>query len=135
MDLRLIGKFISEQRKGLGLTQQQLGERLGVTNKTVSRWENGTYLPPADVLQSMSELFDVSINEILSGKRLTLEQHKQTAEENHAAEIKVSSFTLAERIVFFKKKWLKEHIALLAFTGICILLTFASGIILKNTGS
>lgn len=48
MDLLQIGKFISELRKAQGLTQEQLGEKIGVTNKTVSRWETGTYLPPAD---------------------------------------------------------------------------------------
>ena len=46
MDLQKTGKFISNLRKEKGLTQEQLGEKLGVTNKTVSRWETGTYLPP-----------------------------------------------------------------------------------------
>ena len=47
MDMISIGKFIAALRKEKGLTQEQLGEKLGVTNKTVSRWETGTYLPPA----------------------------------------------------------------------------------------
>ena len=50
MDLLLIGKFIAELRKEQELTQEQLGEKLGVTNKTVSRWETGAYLPPAEAL-------------------------------------------------------------------------------------
>ena len=66
MDLQLIGKFIAELRKEQELTQEQLGEKLGVTNKTVSRWETGAYLPPAEALLAMSDLFSVSINEILS---------------------------------------------------------------------
>lgn len=45
MDLVQIGKFIAELRKDQKLTQEQLGEKIGVTNKTVSRWENGNYLP------------------------------------------------------------------------------------------
>jgi len=49
MDLIGIGKFIAELRKEQKLTQEQLGEKIGVTNKTISRWENGNYLPPADV--------------------------------------------------------------------------------------
>ena len=48
MDLIKIGNFIAELRKKQKLTQEQLGEKLGVTNKTVSRWETGTYLPPAE---------------------------------------------------------------------------------------
>ncbi|MCM1314299.1 MAG: helix-turn-helix domain-containing protein [Muribaculaceae bacterium] len=63
MDLISIGKFISELRKQQGLTQEQLGEIIGVTNKTVSRWKNGVYLPPADALIIISEKFGVSINE------------------------------------------------------------------------
>jgi len=65
VDLIQIGKFIAQLRKEQGLTQEQLGKKTGVTNKTVSRWETGTYLPPADALLAMSELFEVSINEIL----------------------------------------------------------------------
>lgn len=82
MDLQLIGKFIAELRKEQELTQEQLGEKLGVTNKTVSRWETGAYLPPAEALLAMSDLFSVSINEILSGKRLSEEEYRAAAEEN-----------------------------------------------------
>lgn len=72
MDLIKIGNFIAELRKKQKLTQEQLGEKLGVTNKTVSRWETGTYLPPAEALLAMSELFGVSINELLSGKSFSM---------------------------------------------------------------
>ena len=82
MDLQLIGIFIAELRKEQELTQEQLGEKLGVTNKTVSRWETGAYLPPAEALLAMSDLFSVSINEILSGKRLSEEEYRAAAEEN-----------------------------------------------------
>ena len=50
MDLMKTGKFIADLRKEKGLTQEQLGEKIGVTNKTVSRWETGVYLPPVDVM-------------------------------------------------------------------------------------
>ncbi|MGN0436804.1 MAG: helix-turn-helix domain-containing protein, partial [Wujia sp.] len=121
MDLIQIGKFIAELRKEKGLTQEQFGDKVGVTNKTVSRWETGTYLPPADVLLSISEMFHVSINEILSGKRLSDEEYKLAAENNLTQAIKNSSFTLKDKIEFYKNKWLKEHIAIMAFVGICIL--------------
>lgn len=132
MDLIKTGKFIAELRKEIGLTQEQLGEKVGVTNKTVSRWETGTYLPSADVLVIMSELFDVSINELLSGQRLSAEEYKQAAEENLQQTIKSSSFTLKEKIDFYKKKWLKEHIAIMVFIGICILGVFAAGIMKRS---
>ena len=108
MDLIKIGNFIAELRKKQKLTQEQLGEKLGVANKTVSRWETGTYLPPAEALLAMSELFGVSINELLSGKRLSEAEYRQAAEENLKQTVKTSSFTLKDRIDFYKNKWLRE---------------------------
>lgn len=132
MDMIRTGKFIAELRKEKGLTQEQFGEQLGVTNKTVSRWETGVYLPPADILIMMSELFDVSINELLTGKRLSAEDYRYAAEENLKATVRESTFTLNERISFFRTKWLTEHIAVMVFTGICIIGVFAAGIIMRH---
>ena len=81
MDMQKVGTFLSELRKERNLTQDELGEQIGVTNKTVSRWENGNYLPPAEMLQILSELYDVSINELLSGGRLDEKNYKENAEE------------------------------------------------------
>ena len=70
MDQIKMGKFIAALRKEKGLTQEKLGEKLGVTNKTVSRWENGNYMPDVEMLSLLSEEFGVSINELISGERL-----------------------------------------------------------------
>ena len=132
VELTQIGKFIAELRKEHGFTQEQLGDKIGVTNKTISRWETGMYLPPADALLMISELFDVSINEILCGKRLSKEEYEEAAEENLKQTIKASSFSLKEKIDYFKKKWLKEHIALMVLWGISIIGVFITGIILSK---
>lgn len=132
MDLVQIGKFIAELRKEQKLTQEQFGEKIGITNKTVSRWENGNYLPPADILLTMSQLFDVSVNEILSGRRLSAEEYKEAAETNIAHALKSSSFTLKEKVEFYKIKWLKEHIAIMFFAGICIIGIMIAGIIYEQ---
>ena len=132
MDLVQIGKFIAELRKEQKLTQEQLGEKIGVTNKTVSRWENGNYLPPADVLFAMSQLFDVSVNELLSGKRLLAEEYKEAAETNLTQTLKASSFSLKERIDFYKAKWLKEHSSIMVFIGICIMGVALVGVVCKQ---
>jgi len=132
MDLVQIGTFIAELRKEQKLTQEQLGEKIGVTNKTVSRWENGNYLPPADALLAMGQLFGVSVNEILSGKRLSAEEYKEAAEENITQTLKVSSFSLKEKTEFYKKKWLKEHIAVMVFAGLCIVGIMAAGIVVRQ---
>ena len=133
MDLTIIGKFISELRKEKGWTQEQLGEKIGVTNKTISRWETGTYLPPADALLAMSSLFDVSINEILTGKRLTAEEYKETAETNLAKAISESSFTIKEKLEYYQKKWLKDHIAVMVCFGVCILALLIAGLVLHES--
>ena len=82
MDMKLIGRFLSELRKSHGMTQEQLGERLGVTGKTISRWETGNYLPPVDMLLELSRMYDLSINELLTGKKLTAEEDHEAAEKN-----------------------------------------------------
>ena len=76
----------------IGLTQEQLGEQIGVTNKTVSRWETGVYMPPADALMKMSELFGVTVNELLSGKRLSEQEYMVAAEKNLNQLVKSSVF-------------------------------------------
>lgn len=133
MDMVNIGKFIATLRKEKDLTQEQLGEKLGVTNKTVSRWETGTYLPPAEMLLSMSELFSVSINEILSGRRLSDEEYKKSAEENLRQTVAASSFEVKERLEYFKKKWLREHIAPMIIMGIIVIAVLAAGFAVKNS--
>ena len=114
MDQIKTGKFIATLRKEKELTQEQLGEKLGVTNKTISRWENGNYMPDIQMLSLLSKEFDVSINELISGERLLLDDFKKAANNNLVTALNNSIFTLKEKIAFFKKKWLREHIATIA---------------------
>lgn len=136
MDQVKIGKFIAELRKENNLTQERLGEKLGVTNKTVSRWENGNYMPNIEMLSLLSKEFDVSINELISGERLDAESFKKAAEDNLVTALNNSTFTLKEKISFFKKKWLKEHIATIV---LCFLTWVATivllGLKLKENGA
>ena len=127
MDQIKIGKFIAALRKEKGLTQEQFGEKLGVTNKTISRWENGNYMPDVEMLSQLSKEFGVSINELISGERLLAENFKNAADSNLVTALNNSTFTLKEKIAFFKKKWLHEHIATIvlcfeAWIGVVILL-------------
>lgn len=128
MDQVKIGKFIAQLRQNSNLTQAQLGEELGVTNKTISRWENGHYAPDIDMLQSLSRKFNVSINEIISGERLPAEKFKAEADKNLISAWEESSFTLSERIKYRKTKWLKDNRAWLIIALLfCIaLLVFAA---------
>lgn len=130
MDQVKIGKFICSTRKQLGMTQEQLGEHLGVTNKTVSCWETGKYMPDIDKLQELSAILGISINELLSGERIEdPASFVKQADKNLVAVLsKESTFGLQDRIAYYKRKWIREHKGLI-FIGIilwCIL--FAAGV-------
>ena len=73
MDTYKIGRFIAACRKEKGMTQAQLAERLGVTAKTISRWENGNYMPDLSLLIPISEILEISLNELLNGERIVQE--------------------------------------------------------------
>ncbi len=133
MDMVKMGRFLSELRKDHNLTQAELGEKLGVTNKTISRWETGTYMPPVEMLEALSNMYDLTINELLSGKKLSTEEYKEMAESNIKETLKSSTFSLKEKQEFYKKKCLKDHIAIMVFIGICIIAVFVVGVIQKNS--
>ena len=97
MDMIKIGKFIAELRKENGHTQEQLAEKLGVTGKTVSRWEPGRYLPPIEMLRQMSMLYSVSMNDILNGEQIGSEEYPQKADENLVAVVENEKRTAAKR--------------------------------------
>lgn len=113
MDLIKIGKFISELRHEKNLTQEDLGEKIGVTNKTISRWENGNYLPSIDAFQILSKEFCVSINELLCGEKISEENYKKMADETIVSVLKANNFSLNEKCEFWKKKWMKAHFVLM----------------------
>ena len=69
MDEIVAGKIIAELRKKKGLTQKQLAAVLGVTDKAVSRWENGNGLPDVSLLPKIAAAFDVTVDELLTGRR------------------------------------------------------------------
>ena len=77
MDMAKMGTFLADLRKEQKLTQAELGEKLGVTNKTISRWETGSYMPPVEMLEELSRMYDLTINELLSGKKLSEEEYKE----------------------------------------------------------
>ena len=87
MNQEKIGKFIQELRKEKGLTQVELAEKLGVSNRTVSKWENGNNLPDYSMFNILCEELNISINELLSGEKLTKENYQKKLEENFVSTI------------------------------------------------
>ena len=71
MDLIKIGKYIAEKRKGLGLTQKQVAEKLGMSDKSVSKWERGICLPDVSIYMELCDILGISINEFLAGEDIS----------------------------------------------------------------
>ena len=77
-----IGEFIQQSRKAKGFTQKDLGDRIGVSDKTISKWENGNSIPDTSILNELCATLDINVNELLSGEKLTPEIYSMKAEEN-----------------------------------------------------
>jgi transcriptional regulator with XRE-family HTH domain len=78
MDTDKVGRFIASRRKVCGLTQQELAEELGITNKAVSKWETGQGMPDITALPLLADILGVTVDELLSGE--SLEKHNENAE-------------------------------------------------------
>ena len=82
MEQEKIGKFILKLRKEKALTQQQLASKLGITDRAISKWENGINLPDASLMLELSKIFDISVNELLSGEKFDKNIYINKAEDN-----------------------------------------------------
>lgn len=82
MNQVLIGRFIADERKRKGFTQRQLAEKLGISDKTVSKWECGNGFPEVSLLLPLCKELDISVNELLSGERVSEQEYQKKAEEN-----------------------------------------------------
>ncbi len=82
MDQEKIGKFIKEERKNKKLSQEELGELLGVSNRSISKWETGVSLPDISLFKPLCEVLDISYNELLSGERLNKTNYQERLEDN-----------------------------------------------------
>ena len=82
MDLVKIGKYIAEKRKNLGMTQKQLAEKIGMSDKSVSKWERGICLPDVSLYFDLCSILGISINEFLAGEDIVHENIEKKSEEN-----------------------------------------------------
>ena len=112
MDTLKIGKFIAKKRKEKNMTQEELARILGVTNKTVSRWENGNYMPDLSLLKPLSETLGISLNALLSGED---DVDVQKADEN------ISNITNYSNLVI--KKIFKNIYIFIMFLGLFLIIS------------
>ena len=81
MDQIKIGRFIAECRKKASFTQMQLAEKLGITDKAVSKWERGIAMPDTSIMLELCDILRISVNELLSGEKIDMENNNQKNEQ------------------------------------------------------
>ena len=81
MDQLKIGKFIAECRKNANLTQMQLSEKLGITDKAISKWERGISMPDTSIMLELCDILGISVNELLSGEKIQMENNDKKNEQ------------------------------------------------------
>lgn len=122
MDQTKVGGFLKELRKGKGITQEQFAEALGVSGRTVSRWETGNNMPDISILVDIADYYDVSIPEIINGERkseIMEEQERKVADS-------MADYATAEKEKIFKDMRIQS------IMGVCALLVY---MILHETGA
>lgn len=117
MDQKKIGAFMKGLRKEKGITQEALAEILGVTGRTVSRWETGSNMPDLDVLIQIADYYDVEIREILDGERKSENMNKELEE----TVLKVADYSNEEKMKLMKKLHIFSWIGVISFVVFMIL--------------
>ena len=96
-----IGKFIAKCRKDKNMTQAQLAETLNITNKSVSKWENGICLPDSSLFEPLCDTLDITINELFAGRRIADEDYKKVADANLLKMLKYKLYCMSDKSVSF----------------------------------
>ena len=118
MDQLKIGKFIADCRKRKNLTQMQLSEKLGITDKAISKWERGIAMPDSSIMLELCDILGISVNELLSGEKISMENNNQKNEQllfDMAKELEQKNKTV------WKSMWVIMIISMtVLFSGILI---------------
>lgn len=100
MDQEKIGKFIAECRKKRKMTQSELGEKLGVTEKSISNWENGRNMPDLSLFRPLCNELNISLNDLMSGEKVTEKEYQEKLEENIIKTIDYTNKKIESRNTF-----------------------------------
>ncbi len=113
MDIEKIGKFIAECRKKKNITQQELAEKLGVSDRTIGNWENGRNMPDLSLFKPLCNELDITLNDLMSGEKVKEKEYKEKFEENIVKTIDYSN-TKVKRIK-------KAYLFAITFIGLILL--------------
>lgn len=119
MDAKKTGLFIAEKRKEKNLTQQDLADKLHLSNRTISKWECGKGMPDSAVMLELCEALDISVNELLSGEHIANEEYKARADKNIIALMDIPKNAFKQSLLSAVFGLLSEVILVL-FLFVCI---------------
>lgn len=122
MDLKKVGRFIAQKRKEKDYTQDQLGEMLGISSNTLSKWERGVNAPDISLLSNISKILDVSLEELLSGERINEDKKDSTD----------SSEGIISGMKFYTKQTKNKYLKYSAYSIILILFVFSFLFMITN---
>ena len=138
MEQEKIGKFIASCRKEQGFTQAVLAEKLGITDRAVSKWETGRSLPDAATMPELCDLLKINLSELFSGERIAMENYKKTSDAL-LLEMKKQEESSNKRILHLEKLLITMTIVVsltMIFVGCYLMKAYlALGIILLVFGA
>lgn len=111
-----IGRFISNRRKALNFTQNELAKKLGISNRAVSKWETGKSMPDVSIMIELCEILNITVNELLCGKELTVTEEELESKRNVISMIMYKNKYLSFKI---KVKYLLATILIITI-GVCV---------------
>ncbi len=114
MDQVKIGRFIAECRKKTNLTQMQLAEKLGITDKAISKWERGVSMPDTSIMIELCDILCISVNELLCGEIINMENNNQ---KNEQLLLEMAKEIEKKNSVIWKTMWIIMGVSILALLG------------------
>lgn len=132
MNQEKIGRLIAQCRRDKKITQVELANKLGVTDKSVSKWENGKCLPDVSLYKELCNVLGITLNEFFAGEKIKEENFKEQADNNLFNALENSSFSLKEKIKYYGDKWDKEHFVELTIVTFAIAGFIIYGFIRNN---
>ena len=121
MDQVKIGKFIAKCRKNNNLTQMQLAEKLNITDRAISKWENGKAMPDSGIMLDLCNELKISVNELLSGEVIKMDNYNEKAEEN-LLEMKKQKEEADKKML--KLEWVIGYISSITFLTLIFVASF-----------
>ena len=127
MDQKKIGNFLKELRKEKNLTQEQAADKLGVSGRTISRWETGAYMPDISLIVDIAEMYDVDVRDIINGERKDINMNSEVKD----VAMKMADYSTMQTNSI--KKWIKTlSVSLLIVSVFLVIMELVSELMLMR---